>query len=213
VFRDQTIHTHTVGTYAGTPLVAGANQTGTGGNNGTMTLVMDGFTSGSTTLKKGDRIFIGSSTSATDGGVEGVYPQTRESQGYQQCFTIQEDVSDVTGTVTATVYPAATISGQYQNVNIAPPDNGIVTIVGASGVRSTQGLIMHEQSFAFVSIPLAGPAPGEGATVAYEDDPETGISLRMIKAFDYNQSRHINRVDVLYDFASLYRELACVVQS
>jgi len=35
-------------------------------------------------------------------------------------------------------------------------------------------------------------------------DPETGIAIRFIRAFDPVQSRMINRWDVLYGFGGLY---------
>ena len=72
---------------------------------------------------------------------------------------------------------------------------------------------MHKTAYAFVSVPMLAPGPGEGAVVATETDPETGISLRLIKAFDAFHSVHIHRIDVLYDFARMYGEMACVIQS
>lgn len=214
LFMDQSLNQHTVGTFAGTPLVNGSNQTGNNGNNGTQTIITDGWSSGASTLNKGDKFTLGSASSATVGGVESVDPNTRQSTGYQQQFTVLETVSDTTGAMTISIYPAITPSGQYQNVNQAPVDNAIITVVGTTGaVAKQQGLVLHPDSFAFVSVPLDAPSPGEGALVANERDPETGVSLRIIKAFDYVNSVHINRIDVLYDFAPLYRELACVVQS
>lgn len=219
--KDQTINTHTVGTYGGTPLVNGANQTAEGGNNATMTLNTDGWTS--TTLNKGDKFVIGSATVATAvvGGVQSVYPQggtggssptSRPGTGYQQFFTVVNTISDTTGTINMTVFPAVTPSGQYQNVDAAAVDNAIITLVGTSGATAQQGLLMHRDAFAFVSVPMTAPGPGEGAVVAQERDAETGIALRIIKAFDYLNSVHINRIDVLYDFARMYAEQSCVIQ-
>ncbi len=142
-----------------------------------------------------------------------MHPRTRLSTGYQQQFTVVNTISDTTGTINMVVYPAITPSGQYQNTDIAAPDNGIITVVGATGTQCQQGLLMHKTAFAFVSVPMSAPATGEGAVVAQETDPMTGISLRMINAFDYKESVHINRIDVLYDFARLYAELACVIQA
>jgi hypothetical protein len=62
VIRDQTIATRTNGTFAGSIVVNGANQTAEGGNNATMTLTISGLTG---TLKQGDRFVIGSASSAT----------------------------------------------------------------------------------------------------------------------------------------------------
>ncbi len=111
------------------------------------------------------------------------------------------------------IAPAITPSGQYQNVDIAPADNAIITVVGTTGAVAQQGLLMHKNAFAFVSVPLESPDPGMGALVDQVTDEDTGISLRIIKAFDYKESKHINRLDVLYDFAKLYAEMAVKIQA
>lgn len=217
--RDQTINTHTVGVYAGSPVVSSANQTGEGGNNGTMTLATSGWSS--STLNRGDKFTIGSASDGTAvvGGVQSVYPQGgsvngggKPGTGYQQYFTVTLTTSDSSGAMSIPIRPAITPSGQYQNVDAAAVNNAIITVIGTSGKTCQQGLLMHKTAFAFVSVPLTGPGPGEGAVVAMETDPETGISLRMLKAFDYVHSVHINRIDVLYDFSGMYRELSTVIQ-
>lgn len=212
--RDETLFKRTVGTYAGAPLINGANQTGTDGDNGTMTLAIDGWTSGSTTLKPGDRFTLGGLSDAVIGGVLRVHPQTKQSTGEQQQFVVLSQVSDSTGAMAAvTVAPAITISGPYQNCNIAPVDNAIVTMVGTSAKVTRQGILMHENAYAFVSVPLANPEEGDGVKVFEETDPETGLSLSYIKAFDPVRRVFVNRFDVLYDFAPLYREMACIIES
>ena len=214
---DQTINRHSNGTYSGTPLCNGATpQTAAGGNNATMNLNTDGWGVGVSQLTKGTKFTIGSASSATIGGVNSVHPQTKKDTGYQQCFTVLADTSDISGAMaTLPIYPAitpATVDAQYANVTGGAVDNAIITVVGASAVTGDQGLLMHEQAFAFVSVPIVGPDPGEGATVAEINDEETGIALSLIKAFDARTRTHIHRVDVLYDFARLYGELACVIQ-
>lgn len=216
--QDQTINRHTVGVYSGTPLTnsTGTTQSAGGGNNGTMSLITDGWGSGVSALKKGDKFTIGSATSATVGGVNSLHPQTKVDTGYQQQFTVLADINDTTGAMTILIAPAITpvsVDPQYANVTTAAVDNAIITVVGTTGATGDQGLLIHPQAFAFVSVPMDGPGPGEGAVVAQATDEDTGISLRLIKAFDYINSRHVNRIDVLYDFGVLYREMAAVVQS
>ncbi len=214
--QDQTINRHTTGTFAGTPLANSATaQTGSGGNNGTMSIILDGFTGGTSNLKKGDKLTFGSATSATVGGTNSVHPQTKVDTGYQQSFTVLADVSESSGAMTVLVAPAATpvtVDAQYANVSGGIVDNAIVTVNATTGMTGDQGLLMHPTSFAFVSVPMEAPDPGEGAMVTQVRDDETGIAIRIIKAFDYINSRHINRMDVLYDFSPLYREMACVIQ-
>ncbi len=219
VMMDQTINAHTNGTWTAVGLVNVANQTAAGGNNATMTLNTDGWTSGGTSLKKGDKFIIGSDTSATVGGVESVYPQTRKSSLRQQVFTVQEDISDTTGTVNMVIAPAITPAtlgvpgNQYANVNIAPVDNAIITMIGTSGATATQGLLFHENAFAFVSVPLNEPPMGTGVKSVQVTDDETGLSIMYSQFTNGNNMVVGHRLDCLIGFGNMYREMACVVQA
>ena len=212
ITRDQTISVRTNGTFAGTCLVNGANQTAANGNNATQNLITDGWTSGGAQLKQGDRFTLGSSSSATVGGVNAVHPQTRQSTGRQQVFTVQADISDTTGAMTMVIAPAITPSGQYQNVDSAPVDNAIITMVGTTALTNiTSGLLMHESAFAFISVPMWNP-PANGVIAAEViSDPETGLNMNMIKYLDGDAREEKTRFDCLYDFANMYRELSCVI--
>lgn len=209
--RDQTLYTHQVGAWSGTPLLNGANQTVDGGNNATMSLITNGWGSGVTTLNKGDVFTIGTDAAGT--GVHSVHPQTRVSTGDLQQFTVVNQISDTTGAITMLVFPAITASGQYQNVDIVPVSNAAITMNGASGVNSPQGLLMHKNAFAFVSVPLENPDPKGVEMVSAQTDPDTGISLAFIRAFDPIARKHVNRFDCLYGFGRLYAEMACRISA
>ncbi len=212
---DQTINQHTNGTWTAVGLVNGANQAADGGNNATMTLNTDGWTSSGTTLQAGDKFIIGSDTSATVGGVESVHPQTRKSTGRQQVFTVVNTISDSTGTVNMVVAPAITpatptgVSAQYANVNISPVDNAIITMIGTSGQTFTQGLLMHENAFAFVSVPLNEPPMGTGIKSVQMTDDETGLSIMYSQFTNGNNMVVGHRLDTLIGFGGMYKEL-CV---
>ncbi len=205
--RDQTLYTQTTGAWAGPGVVNGANQTADGGNNATMVLNTNTWTSGACTLNKGDIFTIGTDAAGT--GVHSVHPQTRVSTGDLQQFVVVNTISDTTGTINMTVFPAITPSGQYQNVDIAPASGAVITISGAAGVASPQGLLMHRNAFAFVSVPLVDPDPKGVEMVARKSDPDTGLSVSFIRAFDINTRTHKNRFDCLYGFGRLYAEMAC----
>ena len=205
--RDQTLYTQTTGTYSGTPLVNGANQQADGGNNATMTLNTDGWGSGATTLNKGDVFTLGTDAAGT--GVHSTHPQTHQSTGDLQQFTVVNQISDTTGVINMVVFPAITPQGQYQNVDISPADNAAITVVGTSGAVSPQGLLLHKNAFAFVSVPLENPDPKGVEMVAATTDPDTGIALAFIRAFDSLARKHVNRFDTLYGFGRLYAEMAC----
>lgn len=214
IHRDETINKHTNGTWTTVGLVNAANQTADGGNNGTIDLVTKSWDN-SAAPGVGDKFSIGSASDATavSGGVQSVHPQTRVGTGYQQQFTILaiKSANDGSGNITLTVAPAITPYGQYQNVDAAPVANAKILMAGASGAVGTEALLLHKDAMAFVSVPMLSPGPGEGAVVANETDPETGISLQLIKAFDSFHRVHIHRIDVLYDFARMYAEMGAVI--
>jgi hypothetical protein len=209
VFRDQSLYTRKVGPLGGSPQVDGANAallTADGGNNATMNLPTKGWTSGNASrLKPGDRFTIAN--------VNSVHPQTRQSTGDLQQFVVLADFSDASGSGSVTVAPAITPSGQYQNVDAAPIDSATITVDGTANTVTTQGLLMHKNAFAFVSVPLENPVSGRGVEEAEQvTDPETGITISFVRFFDGVNRIHGNRFDVLYDFAPLYREMACVIE-
>lgn len=201
---DQTLYTHTYGSYAGTILVNGANQQQEGGNNGTGTIVTDGHTSGTSTVKAGDKFTL---------GINSVHPQTRQDTGSLQQFVALTTQLDVTGAMTIVMSPAITPSGQYQNVTAAPADNAAVTFAGAASSVSTQGLLLHPDAFAFMSVPMDDPKPGMGAIASSQVDPQTGLRLSFIQFYDGVHRVEGSRFDALFGFGPLYRELACVVNS
>lgn len=219
VLRDQTINTHVNGTWTTVGLVNGANQTAEGGNNATMTLNTDGWTSGGTSLKQGDKFILGSDTSGTVGGPESVHPQTRKTTQRQQVFTVQNDISDTTGTVNMVVAPAITPAtlaspgNQYANVNIAAVDNAIITMIGSSGASATQGLLFTEQAFAFVSVPFQKPPEGSGVNCTQMKDDKTALSILYTQFTNGQNMVTGHRLDCLIGFGNLYREMACVIQA
>ena len=215
--RDQTINTHTNGTFSGSIVVSGANQTADGGNNATMSLTISGLTG---TLKQGDRFVIGSSTSATVGGVNSVHPQTRLSTGVQQSFTlVQDSAANPTSIVVSPAITPANLSGpvgnnQYANVDGPAVDQAIITMVGTTGLTNIyQGLLMHENAFAFVNVPLWQPEKRGVLASESEQDPETKLAMSYLEYLDGDNRQSKTRFDSLYDFASLYKEMACVIQA
>lgn len=221
---DQTIYTQQIGTFAGTPVIdATSALQGDGGNNGTQTLAVSGFTggSGSNSINTGDKFTIAN--------VYSVHPQTRQSTGRLQCFTVLQNVVDAAGLMSLTIYPAITPaqippnanSPQYPNVNAAAVVGAAVLFwagtsvspAASSGIASQQALVMHKNAFAFVSVPLASPPSGSGDTtiVSEAKDPETGMWMSFIRAFDSRDRIWINRFDTLIGIARLYAEMAAVL--
>ena len=195
-FMTQNAPTHTVGTYAGTPLVNGANQTGS-------SLITDGWSSGASTLKEGD-IF-------TIDNVYAVNPQNRLSTGQLRQFVVTQDISDTTGAMTIPIYPPIVASGQFQTVDSVPADNAAITVHGTTGRVHRVGLAFHRD---FCTLGTADQELPQGVhEAAYIQDPESGLSVRTVTAYDVNTNKMVTRTECLYGWAPLYRELACRVSS
>lgn len=215
---DQTINVRTNGTFTGTPLVNGANQVADGGNNATMTLITDGWTS--TTLNVGDRFTLGSASSATVGGVNSVHPQTRISTGSQQVFTVVNQITDTAGAISVVIQPAITPAtltspgNQYANVDIAPVDNAIITMIGTTALTNIQqGLLIHKNAFAFCSVPMSNPGEGMGALITTEKDDETGLNIRHVAYFAGDSSTERHKLESLIGVGGMYKEMAVVIQA
>lgn len=205
-FTDQTLWRQTYGTYSGTPLTnAVTAQQADGGDNATMTLITDGWGSGVSALNKGDVITVA--------GVYAVHPQTKVSTGDLKQFVVQATINDTTGAMSPVIFPAITPTGQYQNVSAAAADESAIVVAGTTGVVSEQGLVMHKGAFAFLSVPLENPEPKGVEMVASETDPDTGLNLSFIRAFDPIRRVHVNRFDTLFGFGKLYPEMAVRVAS
>jgi hypothetical protein len=117
------------------------------------------------------------------------------------------------GAATLTISPAIFGPGsQYQNVDNLPVAAAALTLfpgtTSPNGKSSAQGLVIHPDAFALVSVKLEMPKAVEISSQTR--DPETGIAIRFIRAFDPTQSRMINRWDVLYGFGTLYPDNCAV---
>lgn len=200
--RDQTIYTQTSGALGGTPQISGSNQTTAGGNNDTMNLALKGLSS--TVYNVGDRFTIV--------GIHSVHPQTRQSTGDLQQFVVLAPFAPGGSTGSVLVAPGITPSGQYQNVDASPADGTALTLFSAASTPSPQGLLLHRNAYAFVSVPLSTPKSGQGVISSYaETDPETGINLAFVRFFDGVNRVEGNRFDMLDGFGVLYREMCCVI--
>lgn len=200
VYENTLIPTHTVGTYAGTPLTKGASQGNAGTGNAyvsTTDLVTDGWSSGASSLKAGDIITID--------GVYDVHPETKASTGRLKRFAVVSDVSDTTGDMTITISPAIISGGAYQNVSNLAGDNKAITVLGTTGQIYGQNLAFHRDAFAFVTADLAIP---NGVDMAARENYE-GISMRFIRWFDGDTGDWKSRFDILYGYTAIYPELAC----
>lgn len=185
---DQTTKIHTVGTFsAGT--VAGAGQTGT-------TLTVNAITG---TLKKGDIITLD--------GVYAINRLTGESQGELRQFCVTSDVAS--GATSIPIYPAIVAApAAYNTVTASPADTATIRLVATAGSQYRQNLAFYPEAFTLATADLEMPTAGVVQAARAQFD---GISLRMIEAYDVMSDSLITRMDILYGYAAIRPEWACVV--
>lgn len=203
-WEDVNLYNHVAGT-ATTVTITGAGQSGTAIN-------MTGVAA--TTFLKGDVISIDA--------VRMVNPQSRRVVGAEnKQFVITQDVTFTGGTDSVQIFPAIEgpgvyPAGQYQNVDLLPVSGAAVTLFpgtpAPAGKNGIQNLAIHRDAFALVGVKLEIPKAVEMSS--QQRDPETGISVAFVRAFDPVERRMINRFDVLLGFGRLYSDECCVrVQS
>lgn len=198
-WEDVNVYPHTYGTYAGTPLVNGASQTGS-------SLITDGWSSGASTLNKGDTFTIGSGSTAC----KGVNVQSYQDAGLPQQFVVTQTISDTTGAMTIAISPPLVTSGAYQTVVSSPADNATINVSGSSGVTSMQGLGFHKDAFVLASADLIMPNQGKAERVRA---PGAGMSLRYWEGSDIMTDQHPSRLDWIYGFRTIRADWAGRVQA
>jgi hypothetical protein len=181
----QSISNHTNGDW-GTAITV----TSTVATEGQSTLGIS-FTGSSKTWNVGD-IF-------TIAGVFAVNPQTRQSTGSLQQFTV---TAAVTGSSTATlsISPALyTASNALATVNSFPQASAVVTMFGSATVGYPQNLVYHKDAISFATADLLLP---QGVDMASRQ-VHNGISMRIVRQYDINNDRLPCRIDILYGFATI----------
>lgn len=203
-YQDQNIPAFTSGavTVASTPLVNGADQTGS-------SIITDGWGSGGAALKKGDIVTLG--------GVYSVNPLSKESTAALQQFVLTADISDTAGAITLPISPSIITSGALQNVSNAPADNAVVTYwaMAAGGTQaatvSRQNLVFHPQAFASVMADLV--MPNGGASGSRVSSKQINVAMRYVEQFQITTDQNLNRLDILFGSAPIQERLATRVVS
>lgn len=191
---DQNCPTHQGGTFTGVPAVnATAGQTGS-------VLGTTGWT-GNTGLRRGDLFTIAN--------VFGVNPQSRQSTGELQTFTVTADLADTVTAINIPIAPAITTTGAFQTVNASPAAGALITMLAPTGASSPQGMAFHRDAFTLVTADL--PVPKGTDMASRVSDKQLGISLRIVRDYDITTDQFPCRIDVLYGWATLRPELACRV--
>lgn len=194
--------TFTAGTYGGTPLTNGANQSGN-------SLITDGWTATTTSLNVGDTFTIA--------GMYNRNPQTGLSTGALKNFVVAtKTVTDGSGNSTIAIGEDGIIlSGPRQNVVNASggntfADNLAITVTsGASGAVSKQSLVYDKNAFTFAMVPLAKVPSNMGVMSTVVSDKMSGLSISMKEGYDITNNQRVVRFDVLYAWLETYPQIAC----
>lgn len=191
IYLDQNIQAQTVGNYGGTPVVNGANQTGS-------LLITNGWTASRAGLLNVGDVF-------TMSGVFSVNPQSRLSTGALKTFSVTSvAASDSGGNATLNIYPSITTTGSYQNVSAGPANGATITVIGAANTSYFQNLGFTRDAFGLVCVPME--LPGGVDFAARQMFRE--ISMRVVRAYDIWNDVTPCRIDVLFGCALFYDSLA-----
>lgn len=181
----QSISNHTNGDWGTTITV-----TSTVTTEGQATLPIS-FTGSSKTWNVGDVFTIA--------GVFAVNPQTRQSTGSLQQFTVTA-VATGSSTATLDISPALyTASNALATVDAFPQASAVVTMLGSANTGYPQNLIYHKDAISFATADLLLP---QGVDMASRQ-VHNGISLRIVRQYDINNDRLPCRIDVLYGYAAI----------
>jgi len=191
VNMSQSIKQHTTGSWGTTITV-----TTTVATEGTTSLGIS-FTGSSKTWNVGDVFTIAN--------VYSVNPQTRESTGSLQQFTVTAAASG-SSTATLSVSPAIyTSANALATVDSFPVATAAVTMLGSSATQYAQNLVYHKDAITFATADLLLP---QGVDMASRQ-VHNGISMRVVRQYDINNDRLPCRIDVLYGFSTIRPAMAC----
>lgn len=202
-YVSQNLSTHINGPLGGTPLIDGANQTGSA-------ILTKGWTAAAASrLLKGDRV--------TFAGVFIVNPLTRRSTGELRQFVLTSNFSsDVSGNGIINIDPPLTPVDalgnvvQFQTVSASPADSAAITVLGAANVNTPMNICFHPDfaTVAFVDLPM--PKSGLGYRL---QDPDLNIAFRIWEDSEFTTDVHGVRLDILFGNIAIYPQWACVVHS
>jgi hypothetical protein len=198
-YESQSLYSHTAGTWASSVTVNGANQSGT-----SLTI----------TATAGDTFNVGDKFSIAN--VNLVNPMTYRIPGKANAkvFTITTALTAAGGGVDVINFlpPIYGPGSQYQNVDALPANSAALTLwpgtTSPNGKVGTVGLQLTRQAFAIVGAKLYVPTAVEKSGAA--QDPDTGLSIRKVKAWDPVRSVQVNRMDSLFGLGNLYQDNGAV---
>jgi hypothetical protein len=193
-YMAQNINSRTIGALGGTPVVSGAAQSGA-------SLLTSGWSNSVAGLLNVGDVF-------TIAGVYSVNPITKQqTQSLQQFIATAVASSNGSGVSTVAIYPSIVTSGSTQTVSGSPANSASITVLGAAGTVTPQNILCHKNAFTLGCADMEMP---EGVHFAARaTDPESGLSIRIVRQYDINSDTIPCRLDILYGLAPMRPEWAC----
>lgn len=142
----------------------------------------------------------------TAASVNRVHPETKADTGVLQKFVVTAAYAGGAGSVSVDPPFNATANGR-QNITAVPADNAAITVLGTASAAYERSVAFNEGAFTFATADLVLPKGTDFAAREVYD----GISLRLIRDYDFVNDQIRTRCDVLYGYKSLRPELACRV--
>lgn len=193
----------TAGTRASTTTISGSNQSGAS--------LLINCTNGDTFVA-GEKFSIANRFPVNPGTLQ------QASTTAFQCAVA--GVAGQTFTATASTITLAitdSIEGPgsgYQNISQLPQDTDSITwwpgTSNPNGLSGTLSVLFNRDAFAIVPVKLALPEKGAEIASQYRD-PETGLAVAFVRAFDWTERRWINRFDALLGFGNFYNRNCSIV--
>ena len=154
----------------------------------------------------------------TIAGVNGINPMTRRSTGRLKQFKIMANVTGAASAATLSIYPSIVGPGSpYQNVTALPGNAAVLTLMpgttmsDATAASGLFGAALTNDAFALVAIDLPMPKKSSEDYLGKYTDPETGITVGIIRTFDFDARAWKTRMDCWIGFGNLLAEQSSVL--
>lgn len=192
VFMNQLVNSTTNGTFSGSITVSH-----TVAANSTWATTSVLRTTGWTGAPSVGQVF-------TIAGIYMVNPQTKQTLGTLQQFSVQSVLDNGGGQLDLTVAPAIVTTGGFQNVSAVPTATNVITNLGGTGAVTQNALAFDRDAIMLAAKELMPYSVGMGKTTT---DDQTGIPIRVQQMPDIRTNQEILRFDVMVAWATLYSQL------
>ena len=144
----------------------------------------------------------------TIANVNRVHPESKADTGTARQFVITAVSSGGAGTISFA--PSIILGGAKQNCTVASQSaTAAITVLGTASGADDTGLLYHKEAFAIAFADLQMP---DGVDFARREVMD-GISMRIVRQYDINSDKFPCRLDVLYGYKTIRRQLACRVHN